>query len=46
MLTVIVADVDVHCRKAEREVATIGKELQGTVYGERQYRVEDLDVMR
>jgi uncharacterized glyoxalase superfamily protein PhnB len=43
MLTVMVTDVDVRCRKAEREVASIGEELHGTIYGERQYSVEDLD---
>jgi len=43
MLTVIVADVDVHCRKAKREGATIWEELHETVYGERQYGVEDID---
>ena len=43
MLTVIVEDVDVHCRRAKREGATIWEELHETVYGEKQYSVEDLD---
>ncbi len=42
-LTVIVADVDAHFDKAKREGATIWEELYETVYGERQYRLEDLD---
>jgi uncharacterized glyoxalase superfamily protein PhnB len=43
MLTVFVEDVDAHYAKAVAEGAKIVEELQETVYGERQYGVEDLD---
>jgi uncharacterized glyoxalase superfamily protein PhnB len=43
MLTVFVADVDAHYARAKREGATITEELHETIYGERQYGVEDLD---
>jgi uncharacterized glyoxalase superfamily protein PhnB len=43
MLTVMVTDVDAHYRKTKEEGATILEELNETVYGERQYGVEDLD---
>ncbi len=43
MLTVMVADVDAHCERTKREGAKIWEELHETVYGERQYGVEDLD---
>ena len=42
-LTVIVADVGAHFDKAKREGAIIWEELHETVYGERQYGLEDLD---
>lgn len=43
MLTVFVDDVDAHYRKTNQAGAKIWEELQETVYGERQYGVEDLD---
>ena len=43
MLTVIVPNVDAHYQKAKREGAKIWEDLHETVYGERQYGVEDLD---
>jgi len=43
MLTVMVTNVDAHYRKTKEEGATIWEELNETVYGERQYGVEDLD---
>jgi uncharacterized glyoxalase superfamily protein PhnB len=43
MITVIVADVDSHYAKTREQGATIWEELHETVYGERQYGVEDLD---
>jgi len=42
-LTVIVADVDADFDKAKREGAIIWEALHETVYGERQYGLEDLD---
>ena len=42
-LTVMVPDVDAHFEKAKREGARIWEELHETIYGERQYGVEDLD---
>lgn len=42
-LTVFVEDVDAHFRKAESAGAKILEDLHETVYGERQYGVEDLD---
>src|SRR3989441_4216171 len=42
-LTVIVADVDADFDKAKREGAIIWEELHETVYGERQYGLEDMD---
>ena len=41
-LTVFVDDVDAHFSKAKSEGAKIVEDLQVTVYGERQYGVEDL----
>jgi uncharacterized glyoxalase superfamily protein PhnB len=43
MLTVMVVDVDAHYKKAKESGARIWEELNETVYGERQYGVEDLD---
>ncbi|MGA9669539.1 MAG: VOC family protein [Terracidiphilus sp.] len=43
MLTVFVDDVDAHHAKAVAEGAKIVEELQETVYGERQFAVEDLE---
>ncbi len=43
MITVIVADVDAHYARTRAEGATIWEELHETIYGERQYGVEDLD---
>lgn len=43
MLTVIVRDVDAHYVRTREQDATIWEELHETVYGERQYGVEDLD---
>jgi len=42
-LTVFVEDVDAHYLRTKSAGATIVEELQVTVYGERQYGVEDLD---
>lgn len=42
-LTVFVEDVDEHYARAVAEGAKIVEELQETVYGERQFGVEDLD---
>jgi uncharacterized glyoxalase superfamily protein PhnB len=41
-LTLIVEDVDAHYAKTIAERATIVEELHETIYGERQYGVEDL----
>ena len=41
-LTVFVADVDSHFAKTKAEGARIVEELNETIYGERQYGVEDL----
>ncbi len=43
MLTVVVANVDAHYERTKREGAKIWEELHETIYGERQYGVEDLD---
>lgn len=43
MLTLMVDDVDAHYARATRERAKIVEELHETIYGERQYGVEDLD---
>jgi uncharacterized glyoxalase superfamily protein PhnB len=43
MLTIIVGDVDAHYARTRVHGATIWEELHETVYGERQYGVEDLD---
>ena len=43
MLTIFVADVDAHFQSTKRSGAKIWEELQETIYGERQYGVEDLD---
>lgn len=43
MLTVFVDDVDAHFARAKREGARIVEDLNETIYGERQYGVEDLD---
>src|SRR5437764_791317 len=40
-LTVIVPDVDEHFRRTSAAGATIVEELHETIYGERQYGVED-----
>jgi uncharacterized glyoxalase superfamily protein PhnB len=42
-LTVFVEDVDAHFERAKSAGAKIVEDLQVTVYGERQYGVEDLD---
>ncbi len=42
-LTVFVEDVDAHFRRATSAGAKIIEDLHETVYGERQYGVEDLD---
>jgi len=42
-LTVFVEDVDAHFDRAKSAGAKIVEELQETVYGERQYGVEDLE---
>jgi|ERR1700683_1705257 uncharacterized glyoxalase superfamily protein PhnB len=42
-LTVFVEDVDAHFRRATSAGAKIVEDLHETVYGERQYGVEDLD---
>jgi len=42
-LTVFVEDVDAHYAKAKAAGAKIVEELHETMYGERQYGVEDLD---
>ena len=42
-LTVFVEDVDAHFAAARAAGARITKDLQETVYGERQYGVEDLE---
>ncbi|MGA3045806.1 MAG: VOC family protein [Terracidiphilus sp.] len=43
MLTVFVDDVDAHYAKTQAEGAKIVEELHETVYGERQFGVEDLE---
>jgi len=43
MLTIIVPDVDAHYNNTVRQGALIWEELHESVYGERQYGVEDLD---
>jgi uncharacterized glyoxalase superfamily protein PhnB len=43
MLTVFVADVDVHYARVRQEGANLWEELHETIYGERQFGVEDLD---
>lgn len=43
MLTIMVPDVEAHCRKAKQEGATVWEELSETVYGEKQDGVGDLD---
>jgi uncharacterized glyoxalase superfamily protein PhnB len=43
MLTVFVEDVDAHFAKAVAEGGRIVEDLHETIYGERQYGVEDLD---
>ncbi|HEY1159793.1 MAG TPA: VOC family protein [Terracidiphilus sp.] len=43
MLTIIVENVDAHFRKAVQEGARIVEALHETVYGERQYGVEDIE---
>jgi uncharacterized glyoxalase superfamily protein PhnB len=42
-LTVFVEDVDAHFEKSKAAGATIVEELNETMYGERQYAVEDLE---
>jgi uncharacterized glyoxalase superfamily protein PhnB len=46
MLTMIVEDVDAHYAKTIAEGARIVEELHETIYGERQYGVEDLAAHR
>jgi uncharacterized glyoxalase superfamily protein PhnB len=43
MLTVMVPDVDAHYRKTIQQGGKVWEELNETIYGERQYGVEDLD---
>lgn len=43
MLTVFVDDVDAHFERAKSAGARIVEELHETVYGERQYGVEDME---
>ena len=43
MLTIFVEDVDAHFERTKSTGATIVEGLHETVYGERQYGVEDLD---
>ena len=43
MLTVFVDDVDAHFQRSKLAGAKIVEDLNETVYGERQYGVEDLD---
>jgi uncharacterized glyoxalase superfamily protein PhnB len=43
MITVFVADVDAHYARTREQGAAIWEELHETIYGERQYGVEDLD---
>jgi uncharacterized glyoxalase superfamily protein PhnB len=43
MLTVFVDDVDAHFQRSKLAGAKIVEDLHETVYGERQYGVEDLD---
>ena len=43
MLTVFVPDIDAHYAKTKDAGATIVEDLHETVYGERQYGVQDLD---
>ena len=43
MLTVIVANVGLHYERAKQQDGRVWEELHETVYGERQYGVEDLD---
>ncbi len=43
MLTIFVDNVDAHYARAVEAGAKIVEELQETIYGERQYGVEDLD---
>jgi len=43
MLTIVVPNVDAHYARTRQEGATIWEELHVTIYGERQYGVEDLD---
>jgi uncharacterized glyoxalase superfamily protein PhnB len=43
MLTVMVADVDAHYRQTKQAGAKIWEEIHETIYGERQYGVEDLE---
>ena len=42
-LTVMVPDVEAHYAKTKREGGTVWEDLHETIYGERQYGVEDLD---
>jgi uncharacterized glyoxalase superfamily protein PhnB len=43
MLTIMIADVENHHHRSKDANARIWEELNETVYGERQYGVEDLD---
>jgi uncharacterized glyoxalase superfamily protein PhnB len=42
-LTIFVEDVDAHCERVRSAGARIVEDLHETVYGERQYGVEDLE---
>jgi uncharacterized glyoxalase superfamily protein PhnB len=42
-LTIFVDDVDTHCERSRSRGAKIVEDLHETIYGERQYGVEDLD---
>ena len=43
MLTIMVPNVEAHYARAKQEGARIWEELHETIYGERQYGVDDLD---
>lgn len=43
MLTIFTADVEAHYQRSKKAGVKIWEELHETVYGERQYGVEDLD---
>jgi uncharacterized glyoxalase superfamily protein PhnB len=43
MLTIIVADVEAHYQRTRQAGTKIWEELHETIYGERQYGVEDIE---